>query len=176
MRHQRALLLATGVLIAALGTPAVVQADQVAVSNPEQSAGPSLPPATLTSAFLANFELADRQQADALDRQLWAQNLVQAKERQRRSTWFLIGGAGAIGLGLMTQAKERNTGLTYITDTGVGTATMLYLIGGGLGVYGYMERTRSLRDIAALESEGRRRGFMAFVGPTRAGIAYALMF
>jgi hypothetical protein len=110
------------------------------------------------------------------DRQLWAQSLAQAETRHRRSTWFLIGGAGAIGLGVLYQARERKTGYIYITDTGLGMATVLYLMGGGLGVYGYLERTRSRREIDELQAEGRRRGFTTSISPAGLRAGYTLAF
>jgi hypothetical protein len=110
------------------------------------------------------------------EKQMWVQSLAQAEARHRRSTWILGGAAGAIGLGVLYQARERETGYTYITDTGVGTATLLYFIGGGLGVYGYVERTRSRREIDELQAEGRRRGFTTSISPTGLRAGYTLAF
>jgi len=109
------------------------------------------------------------------DRQLWAQSLAQAQARHRRSTWILISGAGAIGLGAVVQAGQRD-GYTYINGTGFGTPTLLYLIGGGVGVYGFMERTRSRHDIDLLEAEGRQRGFMVSVNPNGLRATWTLTF
>jgi hypothetical protein len=116
-----------------------------------------------------------QQQGTSADRQVWAQNLAQAKARHRRSTWFLVGAAGLVGLGIINQATEEE-GYTYVTTAGVSPAVFFYIFGGGLGAYGFYERTRSQREIQELEAEGRRRGFAFAISPKGVAIGYAIAF
>ena len=71
-----------------------------------------------------------QQQGTSTERQVWAQSLAQAKARHRRSTWFLVGAAGLVGLGIINQATEEE-GYTYVTTAGVSPAVFFYIFGGG---------------------------------------------
>ena len=171
-RRRLRVLTSVGLLAALLVVPKTVIALQEApVQNP-------------TGAVLARTtNLPSRvtlppdlfQQQSSTDRQVWAQNLAQAKARHRRSTWFLVGAAGLVGLGIINQATEEE-GYTYVTTAGVSPAVFFYIFGGGLGAYGFYERTQSQRDIQDLEAEGRRRGFAFAISPKGAAIGYVFTF
>jgi hypothetical protein len=171
------LVVLAAVACLALATPAIAQPappdsrTTAATSSQALSLGSLVNPAPLREAFKNLLE-----GQTAADRQLWAQSLAQARARHRRSTWFLIGGAGVVGLGVLYQSRDKRTGYTYVSPVGTRMATTLYLLGGGLGVYGFLERTRSEREINDLEAEGRRRGFSASVTPAGLRASYTFSF
>jgi hypothetical protein len=170
-----------GLLAVLLFIPSVVQAGPQAagVENGAKqisTAGLSAAAGTIGSSVLKALSTAPSPQQTGADRQLWAQSLAQARARHRRSTWFLVGGASVVGLGVLYQGRDNRTGYTYVSPVGTRMATTLYLLGGGLGVYGFLERTRSQREIDDLQAEGRRRGFSASVTPAGLRASYTFSF
>jgi hypothetical protein len=139
---------------------------QVRSQSGRLSTGLAVPPYRFISA----------QNPSSAERQQWAQELARANDRLRKSTWFMIGGAGIIGLGAMLQAREKETGLTYITDVGLGTVSLAYLVGGGSIAWGVIERTRAQKHIADLEAEGRQKGFTVSIRPEEMRLAYVVTF
>jgi hypothetical protein len=172
------LVVLAAVACLALATPAIAQPappdsrTTATTSSQALNFGSPVNPAPFRDAFK---DLWQGQQT-AADRQVWAQSLAQAEARHRRSTWFLIGAGGAVGLALMYQARQSDTGYTYVSSVGTPMAPTLYLIGTGLGVYGFVERTKAQREIDDLRAEGRRRGFTVSLNPSGLRVSYALTF